>query len=105
MSQILICEVLFADDCAVMAHRFEHIQKLIDGFPNAAKCFDLTVSLKKTIVMLQLQSGFTPSKRDICVSGTALISSAISVVAYHKTWKAMMISQGALELLVLHLVG
>ena len=48
VSQTLIRELLFADDCAIMAHTLEHIQKLMDCFANAAKRFGLTISLKKT---------------------------------------------------------
>jgi len=65
VAQTLIRELLFADDCAIMAHTLEHIQRLIDCFANAAKRFGLTISLKKTEVMLQ-------PRPDIFVNDTAL---------------------------------
>ena len=40
-------------DCALVAHSLQHIQKLMDCFATAAKRFGLTISLKKTEVMLQ----------------------------------------------------
>jgi len=47
MSHIPMHELLFADNFAIMAHTFEHIQKIMDCFTNAAKRFSLTISLKK----------------------------------------------------------
>ena len=65
-------ELLFADDCAIMAHTLEHIQKLMDCFANAAKRFGLTISLKKTEVMLQPRPGSSPPKPDVLVNDTPL---------------------------------
>jgi len=72
VAHTLIRELLLADDCAIMAHTVEHIQKLMDCFATAAKCFGLTVSLKKTKVMLQPRPGSSPPKPDIFVNDTAL---------------------------------
>jgi len=72
LSQILIRELLFADDCAIMTHIFEHFQKLMDCFANAAKRFGLTISLKKTELMLLPRPDSTLSKPNVCVNGTAL---------------------------------
>jgi len=55
-----------------MAHTLEHIQRLMDCFANAAKHFGLTISLKKTEVMLQPRPGSSPPKPDIFVKDTAL---------------------------------
>ena len=44
----------------------------MDCFANAAKCFGLTISLKKTEVMLQPRPGSSPPKPDIFVNDTAL---------------------------------
>ncbi|KAL0177088.1 hypothetical protein M9458_025982 [Cirrhinus mrigala] len=41
------------DDCALMAHTLTEVQSLFDRFRTAAPQFGLTVSLKKTEVMLQ----------------------------------------------------
>ena len=53
----LITELLFADDCALLAHTEEASQHIINCFSDAAKNFGLTISLKKTEV-LSFQTGF-----------------------------------------------
>ena len=47
----LITELLFADDCALLVHREEAIQHIVNRFSDAAKNFGLTMSLKKTGVV------------------------------------------------------
>ena len=49
----IIRELLFADDCALMAHTLSDLQTLMNKFADAANRFGLTVSLKKTEVMVQ----------------------------------------------------
>ena len=49
----LITELLFADDCALLAHTEETLQHIVNRFSDAAKNFGLTVSLKKTKVFYQ----------------------------------------------------
>ena len=44
----LITELLFADDCALLAHMEEALQYIVNCFTDAAKNFGLTISLKKT---------------------------------------------------------
>ena len=44
----LIAELLFADDCALLAHTEEALQHAANRFSDAAKNFGLTISLKKT---------------------------------------------------------
>ena len=50
---ILIRELLFADDAAIVSHSVAHLQRLVDRFAYACKEFGLTISLKKTKVMAQ----------------------------------------------------
>ena len=49
--------LLFADDCALLAHTEEALQHIVNPFSDAAKNFSLTFSLKKTEV-LSFQTGF-----------------------------------------------
>ena len=44
----LITELLFADDCALLAHMEKALRHIVKRFSNAAKSFGLTISLKKT---------------------------------------------------------
>ena len=49
----LILEALFADDCALMAHKENHLQVIVDRFADAARLFGLTISLGKTEALVQ----------------------------------------------------
>ena len=49
----LITELLFADDCALLANTEEALQYTGNRFSDAAMNFGLTVSLKKTEVLYQ----------------------------------------------------
>ena len=51
--EVLIRDMLFADDAAVVAHTQEGLQSLMDCFSQACKDFGLTISLKKTNVLGQ----------------------------------------------------
>ena len=69
----LIRDLLFADDCALVAHTLGDMQHIIDSFSNAAKAFGLTISIKKTELLYQS----SPNNPDIInpiatVDGTAL---------------------------------
>ena len=48
-----ITELLFADDCAVLAPTEEAVWDIVSRFPDAAKNFGLAISLKKTEVFYQ----------------------------------------------------
>ena len=47
----LTTELLFAQNCALLAHTEEALQHIVNRFSDAAKNFDLTISLKKTEVL------------------------------------------------------
>ena len=47
----LINKLLFADDCALLAHTKEAPQHVVKRFSDAAKNFGLTINLKKTEVL------------------------------------------------------
>ena len=49
----LIQEALFADDCALMAHKPGDLQAMLNSFSDASKQFGLTISLGKTEVLIQ----------------------------------------------------
>ena len=50
---VLIRELLFADDAALVSHTEEGLQQLVSRFSEACKEFGLTISLKKTNIMRQ----------------------------------------------------
>nr|XP_014349996.1 PREDICTED: uncharacterized protein LOC102357907 [Latimeria chalumnae] len=52
----LIRDLLFADDCALLAHTLD-IQDIMNHFARSAEHFGLTISLKKTEVLFQPRPG------------------------------------------------
>lgn len=50
---VLIREMLFADDAALVSHTEDALQRLADRFADACKQFGLTISLKKTNISVQ----------------------------------------------------
>ena len=54
---ILIGELLYTDDCVLAAHTEADAQVLIDCFARSTTRYGLTVSIKKTEVMLQPKPG------------------------------------------------
>jgi len=53
--QLLLREMLFADDAALASHTQEGLQSLVNCLAHACREFGLTNSLKKTNVMGQFQ--------------------------------------------------
>ena len=49
----LICDLLYADDCALVAQSHHELQQVIDSFSRACKDFGLTISTKKTKIVYQ----------------------------------------------------
>ena len=54
-----VCELLFADDCALLAHDESSMQDCVDRFSNACENFGLTISTAKTEVLFQPVPGDT----------------------------------------------
>ena len=51
--KILLRELLFADDAALISHTADGLQNLVSSFSAACKEFGLTISIKKTNIMAQ----------------------------------------------------
>ena len=68
----LITELLFADDCALLARTEAALQHNVNRFSYAAKNFGLTISLKKTEVLYQPPPRVAYSPPHISVDGTNL---------------------------------
>ena len=60
--EVLIRDMLFADDAAVATHREDELQTLMDKFSSACDDFGLTISIKKTNVLAQ-ETDLPPSIR------------------------------------------
>ena len=52
-TRMLMRELLFADDSALVAHSAAEIRKIVDAFSNASKKFGLKINIKKTEVLYQ----------------------------------------------------
>ena len=63
-------EMLFAEDCALLAHTEEALQHIVTRFSDAAKNFGLTISLKKTEVLYQPPPRVAYSPPHISIDGT-----------------------------------
>ena len=66
----LITELLFADNCALLAHTKEALQHIVNRFSDAAKNFGLTISLKKIEVLYQSPPHVAYSPPHISIDGT-----------------------------------
>ena len=58
-TNILVRELLFADDSALIAQSAEEIQRIVDSFANASSKISLKINIKKTEVMFQPNSTMT----------------------------------------------
>ena len=70
---MLMRELLFADDSALVAHSAEEMQNIVDVFSNASKKFGLKINIKKTEMLYQPNSTGT-REDDIMVDGNKLNS-------------------------------
>ena len=71
-TQILMRELLFANDSALVAHSAEEMQKIVDVFSDASKKFSPKINIKKTEVLYQPNSTRT-REEDIMVDGNKLV--------------------------------
>ena len=53
----LVCDLLYADDCDLVAHTESDMQCFMDRLSEACRAFGLTISLDKTVVMFQPAPG------------------------------------------------
>ena len=53
-TRVLVRELLFADDSALVAHTMEDIQKIVDAFSSASKKFGLKINIYSAIVLSTL---------------------------------------------------
>ena len=52
-TEVLISELLFADDAAIVAHSGETLQSLINSLDRACDVFSLSINVNKTVVLSQ----------------------------------------------------
>ena len=71
--RILMRELLFADDSALVAYSAEEMHKIVDAFSSASKKWGLKINIKKTKVLYQPNSKRT-QEEDIMVDGNKLNS-------------------------------
>ena len=69
---IIVHEIQFADDCALVANSLEDIQEITSYFASAAKDFRLTISLKKTEVLYQPTPGSCYEESTVLINYTHL---------------------------------
>ena len=67
-----VLEALFADDCAIMAHRESDLQIIVNKFAEASCLFGLTISLGKTKVLFQPAPAAVAHRPTISIHGTQL---------------------------------
>ena len=72
-TRILMRELLFADDSALVANSAEETQKIVDAFSYASKKFGLKINIQKTEVLYQPNSTRN-REEDIMVDGNKLKS-------------------------------
>ena len=68
---ILVRELLFAEDSALFAQAAEEIQRIVEAFANVSSKFGLKINIKRTEVMFQPNST-TTMEEDINVDETTL---------------------------------
>lgn len=73
-STMLLRDLLYADDCALIAHTVEEAQSMVDAFSGASARYGLTISIQKTEVLHQPRPGVQPCNPVITIAGEPLRS-------------------------------
>ena len=89
-SKVLIRDLLFADDCALLAHTVDDIHYITNALARSASRFGLTISLKKTEVIYQTKPGADYTDPTITIDNNPL------KVTDNFTYLGSTISQNAL---------
>ena len=89
-SKVLIRDIPFADDCALLAHTVDDIQAITNAFARSAPRFGLAISLKKTEVIYQPKPGADYTDPTITIGNNPL------TVTDKFTYLGSTISQNAL---------
>ena len=88
----LIQEALFADDCALMAHKPGDLQAMLNRFSDASRQFGLTISLGKTEVLFQRAPNSVAPQPTISIDDAEL-----KVVNSFKYLGSMISNDGSLD--------
>ncbi|KAG6925867.1 hypothetical protein G0U57_013140, partial [Chelydra serpentina] len=72
VTELLIREALFADDCAFLAHTEGDLQCIVDRFAEASNLFGLTINLEKTVMLHQSSPPLCAISTSISISGNQL---------------------------------
>ena len=88
----LLLEALFADDCALLAHKESDLQAIVNRFAEACRLFGLTISLSKTEVLFQPAPRTARPPPTIRIEGTQL-----KVVDQFKYLGSIISSDGSLD--------
>ena len=70
--ELLIQELLFSDDSALVTHSLQAMQDLLTAFAEASKRFGLTINIKKTEVLIQDAHNKKLNPRVVLLNGTPL---------------------------------
>ncbi|KAL8593603.1 hypothetical protein ACOMHN_039530 [Nucella lapillus] len=72
LTKSLVRGLLYADDCTIVAHSEDDLQRLTDFLSAATKRFGLTISIKKTEVIFQPSKGSTANMPEIKIDGKVI---------------------------------
>lgn len=100
VSNNILRELLFADDCALMAHSYEDIQHIVNCLDIFARRFGFTISLKKTEVLYQQHTGVISTSPPILLADHPL-----TYVDHVKYLGAVLSTSATIDADVLHRIS